>query len=108
MCFWQVKKSPNGRLEIVVTDTLRYALKKSESLHVPHEEGFLLLAGKSHHKGAPRVGQFHKEELDVDCLAVHDDLSYAPIHLGVGAGVEFQRQVEAGLFVQFAHLRHVT
>ncbi len=83
----------DGRLQVIVGQALRHTAKVMKGLHVSFKERLLFLGGKGHGEGPPRIAQAHNEQLHCDLNAIHDDLGFAPVHLGVSARIELQWQV---------------
>ena len=93
------KDMQHRRLEVVVTDPVRYPAKMGECLNVAIEERLLLLGGKRHHKQTPGVAKAHEKKLHRDLSAGENDRAFTPIHLGIDARIEGKRQKNLRLLV---------
>ena len=86
---------------------MRHATEEVKGLDMALEEGFLLLEREGDHETRLRVIQPHHEELHRHPLAGQLDHGLAPVHLGILARVELQRQKRRPGFARPALLADV-
>lgn len=105
--FSMVKRQFHRGSQIVVRQPRWNASKVLKCQHMPVKEAFLLLAGEGHDKDAPRVTQPHDEELHRPALAAKQHLGLTPVHLGILARFESQRDKAIRWVQGLLALRHI-